>query len=175
MSSSPASESGVSHIGPIRMLLSWLARALAICGGMLLLAMMALLVVSVGGRYLADSPVQGDFELVQIGCAICVTAFLPYCQLQRGHVIVDFFTLQASKRVTRWLDAFGALILACVAALLAWRMAVGALGVKEAREATMILDLPVWWGYALMVPSFALLAAVALHTAWTQLVAGMSR
>jgi TRAP-type C4-dicarboxylate transport system permease small subunit len=168
MSDSIHAAGGRGRSGPVGYLLAWLARALAIFGGFVLLAMMALLVVSVGGRYLADSPVQGDFELVQIGCAICVTAFLPYCQLQRGHVIVDFFTMKLSARCKRWLDVLGGLVLAAAAALLAWRMALGAWGVKEAREASMILDLPVWWGYALMVPSFALLAAVALHTAWTQ-------
>ena len=175
MSDSLQTAGGQHRSGPVGYLLAWLARALTLFGGLILLVMMTLLVVSVTGRYLLDSPVQGDFELVQIGCAICVTAFLPYCQLQRGHVIVDFFTMRLSARHRRWLDVLGALLLAAAAALLAWRMALGAWGVKEAREASMILDLPIWWGYALMVPSFALLAAVALHTAWTQATGAQKR
>jgi hypothetical protein len=34
-------------------------------------------------------PVRGDYELVELGCVIAVCAFLPWCQLKRGHVAVD--------------------------------------------------------------------------------------
>jgi hypothetical protein len=34
------------------------------------------------------------------------------------------------------------------------------------RDATMLLNLPTWWGYAPMAPSFFLLGCAALYTAW---------
>lgn len=143
-----------------------LARALSWFGGSVLIAMLGVSVVSVVGRKFFDSPVQGDFELVQLGCAVCVACFLPWCQIEKGHVIVDFFTLKLSPRARTRLDAIGALLLALCAALLAWRLALGTISVWTNQETTMILGAPIWLGYAPLVPAFALLAATGLYTAW---------
>ncbi|RPH75806.1 MAG: TRAP transporter small permease [Candidatus Rokuibacteriota bacterium] len=122
-------------------------------------------VVSIAGRTVLSRPLAGDFELVQVGCAVAVAAFLPYCQLRRGNIIVDFFTVRAGPRVQASLDALGAVLLAAVMALLAWRTAAGMLTVKAAGEITMIVGFPVWLGYAAIVPSLALTALVGLATA----------
>jgi TRAP-type C4-dicarboxylate transport system permease small subunit len=147
-----------------------LARAFAFAGGALLVAITGMSVVSITGRTFLGRPVPGDFELVQVGCGAAIAAFLPYCQLRRGNIIVDFFTVRASRRVQRRLDALGALLLAVVMAVLAWRAAAGMLTVKAAGEVTMIVGFPVWLGYAAIVPSLALTAlaglAVAVDT-WT--------
>src|SRR5512134_3441981 len=105
-------------------------------------------VASIVGRTVLGRPVPGDFELVQVGCAAAIAAFLPYCQLQRGNIIVDFFTTRAPRRVQGALDAFGALLLAAVLALLAWRAAAGMLTMKAAGEVSMIVGFPLWVGYA---------------------------
>lgn len=65
--------------------------------------------------------------------------------------------------------AFGALLLAACAALLAWRLALGTLNVRANQETTMILAVPVWYAYAPMVPAFALLAVTGCYTAWQHL------
>jgi TRAP-type C4-dicarboxylate transport system permease small subunit len=145
--------------------LGGLARAFALAGGALLVAITGMSVVSIAGRALLAKPVPGDFELVQVGCGAAIAAFLPYCQLQRGNIIVDFFTVRAPRRVQAALDAFGALLLAAVMALLAWRTTVGLLTVKAAGEITMIVGFPVWIGYAAIVPSLVLAAVVGLATA----------
>jgi len=148
-----------------------LARGLSWFGGGVLIAMMGLSVVSVIGRKFFDMPVQGDFELVQLGCAVCVACFLPWCQIEKGHVIVDFFTVNASIRIKAWLDTAGALLLGGSAALLAWRLALGTWSVWTTQETTMILGAPVWIGYAPLVPAFALLAATGFYAAsieWRQ-------
>lgn len=145
-----------------------LARALSWFGGCVLIAMLGLSVISVVGRKFFDSPVQGDFELVQLGCAVCVACFLPWCQIEKGHVIVDFFTMRASPRTQAWLDSLGALLLGACAALIAWRLALGTLSVWSNQETTMILGAPVWLGYAPLVPAFALLAATGFYSAWLE-------
>jgi TRAP-type C4-dicarboxylate transport system permease small subunit len=145
--------------------LDGLARAFALAGGALLVAITGMSVLSIAGRALLARPVSGDFELVQVACGAGVAAFLPWCQRRRGNIIVDFFTVRAPKRVQAALDAFGALVLAAVMALLAWRTAAGMLTVKAAGEVTMIVGFPVWIGYAAIVPSLALAALVALATA----------
>jgi TRAP-type C4-dicarboxylate transport system permease small subunit len=146
-------------------ILDGLARAFALGGGALLVAITGMSVVSIAGRTLLGAPVPGDFELVQVGCGAGIAAFLPYCQLRRGNIIVDFFTVRAPKRVQAALDALGALLLAAVLAVLAWRTAAGMLTLKAAGEVTMIVGFPVWVGYAAIVPSLALAALVGVATA----------
>ena len=147
----------------------WLERAcrwFAVIGGAVLVAMALMSVASVAGRSLLGKPVPGDFELIQIGCAICVAAFLPWCQLQGGNIIVDFFTVRASTSTRAWLDVFGALLVAAVMLLVGWRTGVGALPVKASGETSMIMGFPSWIGYAFIVPGIALTALAALYSAY---------
>jgi TRAP-type C4-dicarboxylate transport system permease small subunit len=149
----------------VRGVLDGLARAFALAGGALLVAITAMSVWSIAGRTLRGRPVAGDFELVQIGCAAAVAAFLPYCQLRRGNIIVDFFTTRAGPRTQAGLDAFGALLVAAVMAFLAWRTTAGMLTVKASNEISMIVGFPIWIGYAAIVPSLVLTTLVAVATA----------
>lgn len=142
-----------------------LSRLLALAGGAIFAAITLMSAFSICGR-LVGRPIQGDFELAQLGCAVAIAFCLPYCQLQRGHIIVDFFTTRTSERTRRGLDALGALLLALVMALVAWRTGVGALALKASRETSMIMGLPIWYAYALMTPAFVLAALVAFNTAW---------
>jgi len=146
--------------------LGLICRCFAVVGGAVLVSMTLMSVASIIGRSLFGKPVPGDFELIQIGSAICVAAFLPWCQMQRGNIIVDFFTTRASVRTQAWLDVFGALLLAAVMLLVAWRTGVGAVAVKASGETSMIMGFPSWIGYAFMAPGFALTALVAVYTAY---------
>ncbi len=148
-----------------RVVYRW-SSAFALGGGLVLLAMTLMSVTSVALRSVGLTPIPGDFELVQLGCAVCVSMFLPYCQMRRGHVMVDFFTVAASERTKAVLDAAGALLLAACAALIALRLAAGMLDSRASGEASMILNVPIWWAYAPMIPSFLLLALAGLYTAW---------
>ena len=56
----------------------------------------------------------------------------------------------------------GAIALAAMTALLAWRTAVGAVSIHEAGETSVILGLPMWWTYAMLAPGLALTCLVAL-------------
>jgi TRAP-type C4-dicarboxylate transport system permease small subunit len=147
--------------------LSRLARGFAVLGGLCAGAVALMVVVSIAGRALWSRPIQGDIELTQFGIALCISLCLPWAQVQRANIIVDFFTQKAGPAVLRGLDGLGAVLLALMVALLAWRTAVGAQAVREAHEATMILDLPMWWAYALLAPGLALTAVVALVQAFT--------
>jgi len=142
------------------------AKAFAFAGGAVLVAMIGMSVSSIAGRAFLGRPIQGDFELVQFGCAIGVAAFLPWCQWRRGNIIVDFFTAQLSRRAQSVLDGIGALLLAIVVALVAWRAALGAEAVWASGERAMISRVPQWIAYAAIVPSLALTAVVALYTSW---------
>ena len=141
-------------------------RAFALVGGLILVALTLMSLASIAGRSLLSAPVPGDHELIQLGIAVAVTAFLPFCQMRGGHVLVDFFTANARPAVRATLDAVGAMLVAIVAAVFTWRLTAGAVSLQEANDQTTILGVPTWWAVALMVPSFALFSATGLYTAW---------
>lgn len=145
------------------------SRGLAAFGGLVLVAMTLMSVASILGRFLLNQSLLGDFELVQLGCAVAVAAFLPWGQMRGSHVMVGFFTEGAHPRTRSRLDAVGAALMSVCAAVLAWRMAIGTLALRSSQESSMLLGVPTWYAYALMTPSFALLALTALYTAWLQL------
>jgi TRAP-type C4-dicarboxylate transport system permease small subunit len=168
-------------------IVGWLARALAMLGGAVLVAITVLTVASIVGRavvtvayshtpdYLAFlelplgwlragaaflashgvGPVPGDYEMVQDGTGFAIFAFLPWCQLNRGHATVDVFTSFLPDWTNRWIDLVSELLMTAVIVLIAWRLGVGAMDKLRYGETTFILQYPVWWGYA-----FAMVGAV---------------
>lgn len=146
-----------------------LCRAFAVGSGMTLIAMALMSFVSIVGRSLFSKPILGDYELVQMMSAIAVTMALPFCQMIRGHIIVDFFTASAPKKFNRVCDIVANLLLAVAAFAFAWRVTLGMIDLQGSHDASMLLNLPIWWGYVPMIPSFFLLGCAALYTAWGDL------
>lgn len=128
----------------------------AALGVAILIGMAVMTSLSVLGRAAFASPILGDVELVQLGCAVVVACFLPYTQHQRANIIVDFFTASASARTQARLDALGTFLYTIVMAVVTWRVAVGGWAVKESQERSMLMGLPLWWAYALMLPGLTL-------------------
>ena len=155
---------------PVGRLLERLAQFLAVAGGLVLTGVTLMSLYSVVMRNLLGKPIVGDFELVQMGCAISVAAFLPFTQLRNGNIFVDFFTARASANTKARLDAMGSLLVGLMLALLAWRPALGAQSAFRNAESTMPMGLPTGWGYGLMVPSLAVAALAAFYSAWRHVV-----
>ncbi len=150
-------------------LLEKVCRAFAIFGGLILVGLSFVTVASVLGRYLFNTPISGDFEMVEIGCAIGVSTFLPYCQLRQGNVIVDFFTHNLPGKLRNILDAMGCILLTLMAFLIAWRSGLGGYDLYRYNDQTMILQFPTWVGFTIIIPCFVLLTLVGLVTAWRAL------
>lgn len=151
--------------GPAGRAIEMVCKFFAICSGMVLTAMAVMSIGSIVGRTFFSSPIVGDYELVQALCAVAVSMSLPYTHWIRGHVIVDFFTAHAGPRFNALLDLLANLILALFSAVITWRIWKGLWELKDSMEASMLLDIPTWWSYAPMVPSFALLCITALYAA----------
>lgn len=165
----PVAQAAAAPMPSVVRLLDTLSRALAFCGGLLLVAMTLMASYSIVMRALFNQPLLGDVELVQMGCGIAIVFFLPLCQLRRGNVIVDVFTLHVSAKLRSRLDAIGSLLMALAAGLLAWRSAIGTLDAYGTGEESIIMGLPIWWSMSAFAPGFALLALVSLYTAWQDL------
>ena len=149
---------------PVGRVLFTITRLFALCGGFVLCAMAVLTTVSITGRAFFAAPVTGDFELIAVGTGVAVFALLPYCQLIRENVVVDFFTSNAPFRVKSFLDAIGSLTYGVIIALMTWRTSLGGVDMHTTAETTMILEVPRWWTFPPAVVCLVLLFVVCGYT-----------
>lgn len=149
-----------------------LARGLALIGGVALIAVTVLTVVSIAGRALVGiglGPVPGDFELVQAFVGFAVFAFLPWCQLKRGHATVDIFTSFLPDGVNRVIDLVTELLMTVTVTLIAWRLFVGMTDKMRYGETTFILQFPLWWPYAAGVAATCCGVIVSFYVLWRRI------
>lgn len=140
-----------------------LAKLCAILAGLLLTGITLMTCFSLIGRNTTGTTLVGDFELTGVATGAAIALFMPYCQIQRGNIIVDFFTIRLSHETNARLDRLGALLLALVFAVLAWRTTLGGLNSYETHSETQILGFPVWTVYVAMVPAFVLTSVIGLY------------
>lgn len=143
----------------------WLERLCdisAAIGSVVLLAIALMTATSVIGRAFFSHPILGDVELVQLGGAVVVASFLPYTQYRHANIIVDFFTTGASERAQNLMDALGIAFYTLVLAMVCWRVAVGGMDIYSAGERSMLMELPLWLPYMLMLPGLALCVLIGL-------------
>ena len=141
MSETPVThgEPGRSDFGRGGRMLLLVTKYVAIAGGLVFVALVAMSLVSIVGRKLFALPVPGDVEMLQMCAAFASSAFFAYCHLVGGDVKVDFFTHNLAPRKVALLDAFGSLLVGLFGTLIAWRTAVGALAVQEVGETSAVL------------------------------------
>jgi len=137
---------------------------LAIFGGGLACIMATLVTVSVTGRYLISEPVPGDYDLVGIIAGCAVFAFLPYCQLRRGNVVVDFFTTNVPPRAKAALDAIGTFFYLIIAVVFTWRMYFGMLELADNNEVIAAFTFYRWWTIPLNILCMLVLIVVIFYT-----------
>lgn len=131
-------------------------------GGILLTAIAFLSCVSLLGRNTIGLTLAGDFELTGAVAGAAIALFLPWCQVKKGHIIVDFFTSRASTALQHQLDRLACLLVALSLALIAWRTAVGGLNAWNSGSGSQILGFPDWIVYACIAPPLALAALIGL-------------
>lgn len=176
-------------------LVTWLARMMALLGGVVLLALIAITCISVLGRglntfghsaLLTDlapglaafllatgvSAMTGDFEIVEAGIAFAIFAFLPICQLNSGHAKVDIFTDQLPAGLNRVLIALWEVVLTLVVLLIAWRLFEGFQSKFRNGETTFLLQFPVWWAYGASFVASVIAGLIAIYAAGVR-VAGL--
>ena len=131
-------------IDPVGRVLYLISKWMAVFGGVILFILAILTTISVFGRKFLDAPVPGDFELVAIGTGVAVFACLPYCQLMRGNVLVDFFMNNAPTRAKTIADIIAGLIFLAIGLMLTWRMIYGAIDMHDVNEVSMTIGFPRW-------------------------------
>lgn len=148
-----------------------LARIMAILGGVVLVFLTLLTVVSITGRSLiwaGFGPVPGDFELVESLTAFAVFSFLPWCQLNRGHASVDLFTNFLPRAVNRVIDLVAEILLTVVFVVFAWRLWAGMQDKIRYGETTFILQYPIWWAYAACMVGASVAVVISFYMVYVR-------
>ncbi len=141
-------------------------RALALCGGAVLLGLMALIAFDVVMRYVLRLPFLGAYELTELAMALVVFLGLPYCAATGGHVAVDVLGQWLDRPRLRWLGVVVNLAGAVLLALMAWQAGLFALGSRVRGEGTNMLAIPTWPFEMLTAVSMGLFALVLLRQVW---------
>lgn len=149
---------------PVGRVLFEVSRALAIFGGFLCCFMALMVTVSVSGRYLFSAPVPGDYDFIGIIAETAVFAFLPYCQLMRRNVVVDFFTTAMSAHGKAVLDAIGSLLYLLIAVTYTWRMYFGMLEFRANNEQIAAFTFYRWTTIPLNILCMIVLIVVIAYT-----------
>lgn len=129
---------------------AWIARATALLGGTVLIAVIVMTCLSIIGRTgnsVGLGPIPGDFELVELGVGFAIFAFMPWAQYARAHARVDLFTPAFSGWQNRLMDFVSDAGLLVAAFIIAKQLRLGMLDKIQYFETTFILHMPVWWGY----------------------------
>ena len=174
-------------------LISMLARVFAILGGIALSTLIVMTCLSILGRSLNSflhsnfaqglapelaskliaagiGPINGDFEIVEAGMAFTIFAFLPLCQLSSSHASVDILTAKFPKRLNQSLLLVIEIVFAAVLILIAVKLFAGMESKRNSGQTTLLLQFPVWWGYAASVPGAMAAALVSVYVVICRLV-----
>lgn len=128
-----------------------MAEWLAFTGGLLLSALALMVVASVSGRaliHLGLGPIPGDFEMVEMATAVVVFFFLPWCYLKNGHAMVDLVYMHLPVWAQRAVTIASDLLMLLTWSVLTWRLGVSLLDKFKEGETTFILQIPIWWAFA---------------------------
>lgn len=151
---------------PVGRLIVGLARGLAVAGGLVLLAMVAMICVSIIGRALLAvglRPITGDYELVSIGMGFAVFAFMPWAHLNRGHALVSLVTDSFGVKANSWILVITDVMMLLASAFIAWRLYFGMMDKFAYRETTLLLRFPLGWAYALGFVGAVVLVIVSIY------------
>lgn len=142
----------------------------AIFGGIVLILIVAVTTTNVGafaidrvarsfGSTFSALPGYEDFVRLAISCAALM--FFPYCQLMRGHVVVDALSTRMSKKTKQVLDIFSLALTVLLALFLAYWMFIGMIETRADAAVSRVLGWREWPFYIPGIFSLVLWALIA--------------
>lgn len=149
----------------------FLARALAIAGGAVLLVIATLTCISIIGRAMVPfqigiGPIRGIYDITSICMAVAIFAFLPWAQFKDTHAKVDLFKAVMPDWADRALQLFFNIAMTIFAFIMTWRLYLGAVDKRSFGETTLIAGIPVWIGFALGLVGAIGFCIVSLFCVW---------
>ena len=111
-----------------------------------------------------------SLALVMAGAiAVAIFAFLPWCQFRQGNVTVDMLAPYLPARLWASLAVIGNIAMSIISLIVTWQLWLGFRDKLAYGETSMILQMPVWWGYAAGVIGAVVFVLTCLYTVWRSL------
>jgi TRAP-type C4-dicarboxylate transport system permease small subunit len=146
----------------------------ALLGGLVLLVIVLVTVSNVAAFTLDKlarlfggtvSGLPGYEDFVRLAISAAALMLLPYCQLERGHVVVDLFAGMMPRAAGRALTRISLAAMAALALFLAYWMVLGMQETRADGALSRVLGWPEWPFYLPGIVSLLLWATVAAHQA----------
>lgn len=93
--------------------------AFAYVAGFILIALMALTVCDVIGRYIFNHPIAGTYEITELAQCTLVSLVFAYTAIYSRHVTITIFSLGGRKQEA--VNCFTYIICAVIVAMLSWQ------------------------------------------------------
>ncbi len=114
--------------------------ALSLLGGMLIILMMFFTFVTVILRYLFNSPIPGDFELIVFTLVVLVGFAISYTMIHDRHVTVTFFSFPSRAQAIVYIITH--LFALCIFGLISWQTFVYGSKLLKYGQYSAVLHLP---------------------------------
>ncbi len=123
---------------------TWIERCLEAVISLCLLAMVAVTVIDVAGRYFFNAPLSGGYEISEILMGLTVFSALPLASRVESHLAIGLLTDGLQGNARRWHRICILFISALALGYIGWRMTVQAMIVKGSMASTGSLQIPLW-------------------------------
>ncbi len=161
----PSDDSEASLDAGLPTPLRWTSYLVEVIGGIALIALMVLTVTDALMRSLANRPILGGGDLIQVILVVVVACAVPLCVAAGRAIAIEFFVNLLPTVRRNLMQRFTALISAIVLLYLAWRCYINAGEAAMFGETTMLLRIPFGPFYAVLAVAFLLSAIFFLHRA----------
>jgi len=155
----------------------------ALISGLAVLGLVGLAVISVGGRNIANSPLKGYVDLIEISMPIIAFLGISYTQRPGGHIRMDMIVGRLNGRLLWGVELITALVTLVLMLLLVWGTfshfdrSFGFDRPLWSNDSTMDLALPLWPAKLLIPVAFSILCLRMMLQIWgygRALVLGLS-
>jgi TRAP-type C4-dicarboxylate transport system permease small subunit len=140
---------------------AFLSRIMKYAAATCLVIMSALTCVDVVGRFFKH-PLFGSVELVGFMGVLAVAFSLPFTHETNGHIGVEILMRRFSSRTQRIVGGVTGLLGFVLFAVVAWRMGLHAIGLKQSGEVSINLQMPEYLIVAVVAGCCFVLVAVIL-------------
>jgi TRAP-type C4-dicarboxylate transport system permease small subunit len=131
-------------------------------GAVCLVGMTLLTCVDIVGRFF-KLPVFGSVELVSFMGVLVVAFALPFTHQTNGHIGVELVVRRLSLRSRLMIHIFTGLVSFALFAVVAWRMVIYGLNLRQSGEVSMNLQLPEYLIVLMVAVCFMVLTATILR------------
>ena len=141
--------------------------------GMMIISFATLLDILL--RWLANSPIHGFNEVIEMGIAVAIAGTFPAGASQRVNLTIDLLGSRVGVKTTGWLRTIGSLCLLVFYVFLAWRIGIFALRLQQRGAETVYLELPMApfiWAVSVFLGVAALVQVVAFLVSLKYTLAG---